>query len=148
VPGTPLTIRILATQLPGRTFADYHDVRVGVQLGKSVHDLVAGDAPRASWDVAANAVVGKDGARALRGEGIHGPKGERFLYLVWVARAASGEGDQMFRRAKLQLDGVPEALLTRALDGGMPLVAKLALTDQKGGPLCASVRPPLIAWSV
>jgi len=27
------------------------------------------------------------------------------------------------------------------------LVGRLTLTDPKGNPLCASVRPPLIAWS-
>jgi hypothetical protein len=32
------------------------------------------------------------------------------------------------------------------LDGG-PLVGRLGLTDRKGHPLCAAVRPPLIEWS-
>jgi hypothetical protein len=27
------------------------------------------------------------------------------------------------------------------------LVGRLGLTDPKGGPLCASVRPPVVQWS-
>ena len=150
MPGSPLTIRIVATQLPGRTFASYRDVHVGVQIGKQVMDTVPGDAPAARWDVAVQVGVGKDGERALRGPGIHGPRGEKFLYLSWVAAPAGGEaGDpQMFRRAKLQLDAVPDALLDEAIATGKPLVATLSLVDRSGCPLCASVRPPLVEWSV
>jgi hypothetical protein len=32
------------------------------------------------------------------------------------------------------------------VDSGL-LVGRVGLTDQKGHPLCASVRPPLIEWS-
>ena len=52
----------------------------------------------------------------------------------------------MFRRAKLWLDAVPEEIMTAAIDGSL-LVGHLGLTDSKGWPLCASVRPPQIEWS-
>jgi len=52
----------------------------------------------------------------------------------------------MFRRAKLQLDGVPRAVLADALSARQ-LLGTLELTDSRGGPLCASVRPPLIQWT-
>jgi hypothetical protein len=52
----------------------------------------------------------------------------------------------MFRRAKLQLDAVPPAILETAVERG-PLLARLGLTDVKGNPLCAAARPPLIDWS-
>jgi hypothetical protein len=52
----------------------------------------------------------------------------------------------MFRRAKLQLDAVPSAILGNAVERGL-LVGRLGLTDTKGDPLCAAVRPPMIDWS-
>ena len=53
----------------------------------------------------------------------------------------------MFRRAKLWLDGgVPGETLVRAASHGQ-LVGRLRLSDAKGNPLCATVRPPLIEWS-
>ena len=52
----------------------------------------------------------------------------------------------MFRRAKIWLDAVPVPTLRRAVTVG-GLVGRLGLTDAKGHPLCASVRPPLIEWS-
>ena len=54
----------------------------------------------------------------------------------------------MFRRAKLQLDGVPAEVFDLVLATGRPLVGELGLTDGKGMPVCASVRPPGIRWSV
>jgi hypothetical protein len=52
----------------------------------------------------------------------------------------------MFRRAKLWLNTVPEDVMADALRSGT-LVGRLGLTDAKGNPLCASVRPPVITWA-
>ena len=52
----------------------------------------------------------------------------------------------MFRRAKLWLDAIDPGVVEAAL-GSQLLVARLGLTDAKGHPLCASVRPPLVEWS-
>ena len=80
-----------------------------------------------------------------RGPYIQGGPGRRFIYLSW------GEVDrsrrfQMFRRAKLWLDGVDAATAQAALETGT-LTARLGLTDTKGHPLCAAVRPPTVSWS-
>ena len=64
----------------------------------------------------------------------------------WGTPNGDGRMD-MFRRAKLMLDGVPGKVLAQAAKSGL-LVGRLGLTDAKGQPLCASVRPPLIDWSV
>ena len=52
----------------------------------------------------------------------------------------------MFRRAKLWLDAIDPATLDAARQYGS-LIARLELTDTKGHPLCAAVRPPLIRWT-
>ena len=51
----------------------------------------------------------------------------------------------LFRRAKLWLDAIPPGVLDDALEVGL-LVGRLGLTDRKGNPLCAAVRPPMIEW--
>lgn len=132
----PLRIRIVATDGPGRTFESHRDVRVGIQVRKEVLDIHPGDSRRIVWEVDATL----DDAGVVRGPAIHGGRGERFLYLDWL------DGAQGFRRAKLQLDAVPPGLLARATKTA--LVGTLSLTDAKGGPVCASVRPPAIAWTV
>jgi len=45
------------------------------------------------------------------------------------------------------LDGVPAKVLAQAAKTGL-LIGRLGLTDAKGQPQCAAVRPPLIDWSV
>ena len=82
----------------------------------------------------------------MRGPYIQGRPGDRFIYLYW----GSLDGDRrmdMFRRAKLMLDAVPSEVLAKAAESGV-LVGRLRLTDAKGQPMCAAVRPPAIDWSV
>jgi hypothetical protein len=54
----------------------------------------------------------------------------------------------MFRRAKLWLGTIDEAQLRQAIASGAVVEGRLSLTDRQGGPLCASVRPPTIEWSL
>jgi hypothetical protein len=55
----------------------------------------------------------------------------------------------MFRRAKLPLGAVPPPVLARASRRGsqLQLVGRLGLTDDRGNPRCATVRPPDIDWT-
>jgi len=126
--------RIVATDLPGRTCGPSDEVQVGVQRGRDAIDLVPGDADGARWEFEVDVRNGR-----FTGPYVHGRGDERFLYLVWVA----GPHHEMFRRAKLQLDP-----LDAATADGRVVEGRLALTDDRGGPVCASVRPPRIAWGV
>jgi hypothetical protein len=126
--------RILGTDLPGRGCGANTGIEVGVQRGREAVDLVAGDAAGARWEFEVDVRDGR-----FTGPYVHGRGDERFLYLVWVA-----EPDRtMFRRAKLWLDPVDA---THA--DGSEVEARLSLRDDAGQPVCASVRPPRIAWSV
>lgn len=139
-------IRIVATDLPGATFQGRTDVQVGLQVRQAHEGFVAGDAASASWEAQVQLGRDEDGRITARGPAIHGPSGEKFLYLVWAGRM---DGQcVMFRRAKLQLDGVPAPVWDAVSAGAGPLVATLGLTDARGEPLCASVRPPKVRWSV
>lgn len=143
-------IRILGTDLPGRdcpaghNFPGYSNVHVGVQSKRRPPELLdpqPGDATEVAWTIDCE-VDGSD----IRGAYIQGRPGQRFIYLNWGSVGGDGRMD-MFRRAKLMLDGVPGGVLADATESGL-LVGRLGLTDAKGQPTCAAVRPPHIEWSV
>ena len=124
---------IEAVDLPGG-----EGVSVGVQRRRRPEELldpVPASADSAQWSLEVS-VFGDD----LAGEYVEGRPGARFVYLSWTR-----EGE-MFRRAKLMLDGIPPTVLADAVRAER-LVARLALTDDRGGPLCAAVRPPLVRWT-
>jgi Family of unknown function (DUF5990) len=143
-----MRIVIEGHDLPG---ADYvseglplHNVHVAVQIGKEPVGLVGGDADRARWEIDVRAVVA-DGGLDLRGPAVHGKKGERFLYLTWGDVGAGGSF-AMFRRAKLMIGDIEPEMLAAAARADGVLVASLSLTDERGGPRCARVKPPAVRW--
>ena len=148
-----MDVRIVGVELPGRTCADrrpgglaYQNVHVGVQRRKDVVDLVPGDAPGAAWNLIVDTVT-KDGALDLRGPFVHGKRGDRFVYLSW-GTVDDANHFEMFRRAKLMFDAVPDELLRSAQSPGHRLVGTVDMTHDDGMPRCAAVRPPVIAWTV
>ena len=145
-----MRIVIEAHDLPGTEFVSdgvpLHDVHVAVQIGKEPVGLVRGDAPSARWEIDEIRVIAGDPID-LRGPAIHGKKGDRFLYLTWGDVAADGSFT-MFRRAKLMVADIDPELLAAAAASDSVLTASLALTDERGGPRCARVKPPVIRWRV
>lgn len=148
-----MLIRIEAFGLPGRECAQapgspgYHNIHVGVQRrGRrdELLDLTPGDAPSATWTLEMS-VKRTESGWDLLGPFVQGGPSGRFVYLSWGTVDEAGTFS-MFRRAKLWLDAVPEDVLHKAVTSGV-LVARLGLTDSKGQPLCAGVRPPLVEWS-
>lgn len=55
-----------------------------------------------------------------------------------------------FRRAKLMIADVDDDVLEAAAadPNDASLVAEIDLTDERGGPRCARVRPPIVRWSL
>lgn len=155
-----MRIRIEGHDLPGRDcaggagFPGYRNVHVGVQRrdqpGRWL-GLQPGDATTVSWELECTAWSVIDGGLDVRGPYVQGGPGRRFIYLSWGELSpgeAGGAGTfTMFRRAKLWLDGVDAATARAAVAAGT-LTARLGLTDAKGHPLCASVRPPAVTWTV
>lgn len=141
-----LRLRIEGTDLPGRTFCEHQHVHVGVQCRADAVDLVPGDAAEATFEFDVDVLPADNGAWDFRGPYVHGQRGGRFLYLAWGDVPPGGEF-AMFRRAKLHLSSLDPALIAAAASADHHLVARLTLTDAKGGPRCASVRPPAITWS-
>ena len=148
-----MDVRIVGVELPGRTCADpradglaYENVHVGMQRRQDVVDLVPGDAPDAEWNFTVDTVT-KDGALDLRGPFVQGKRGDRFLYLSW-GTVDDAKHFEMFRRAKLMFDAVPDELLRSAQAPGRRLIGTVTMTHDDGMPRCAAVRPPVIEWTV
>jgi hypothetical protein len=147
-------IRIEGRDLPGTSCGPspdapggYHNICVGVQRRDrrdELFGLVAGTAPSAGWTLDCVAVPSASGID-LRGPYIQGPPGGRFIYLSW-GTVDDNRHFTLFRRAKLFLDAIPSDVLESAGELGL-LVGRLSLTDRKGNPVCAAVRPPAIEWS-
>jgi hypothetical protein len=135
-------ILVHGRDLPGRRFGEHGNVHVGVQRRRTVEALVPGDAGRARWELVVDVTAEGD----FRGPHVQGRRGDRFVYLSWADVGADGT-PVMFRRAKLMLAGVPADVLAEATRPGWSLVGDLSLRDPGGGPVCAAVRPPAIAWS-
>ena len=133
-------IRIIGERLPGRTFGPHANVHIGIQKGTEVVDLVPGDAPSATFDIS---IVRRDDGD-FRGPYVHGKPGDRFLYLSWVDVDAGTSTATMFRRIKLMLSAIPPGVVR---DSTRELEAYLSLTNDKGEPVAAAVRPPQISWS-
>ncbi|HEX8344852.1 MAG TPA: DUF5990 family protein [Actinoplanes sp.] len=144
-----MLIRIEGVDLPGRRTGPEADalrlgnVHVGVQRRADVVDRVPADAESATWDVeVASREV--DGLLDVGGPFVHGRPGARFLYLSWGG--VDGHRFSMFRRLKLMFGDIPTDVLRAAHDSGGVLVGTVGLTGADGGPHCARVRPPDVAW--
>lgn len=120
------------------------DLHIGIQIGRDVVDLVpARDDVR--FTTAIRLVMSDDRDDDFRGPVVQGPRGGRFVYLVWNAGATPGA---MIGRTKVPLRMAPTAVLHTAARSGDPLVAHLNLTDERGRPRFASLPADVVTWSL
>jgi uncharacterized protein DUF5990 len=149
----PVTVEIHGSDLPGLSCAPDLDgkpcenVHVGLKHRSGPVELVPGDADSARWRFEVVVDRDEDGELDYGGPFVVGRRGERALGLVWGSLRPDDELD-VFRAAKLRLEDLDPALVERAVATGGRLVCSLGLTDERGYPICASVRPPLLSWSV
>ncbi|HEX5417810.1 MAG TPA: DUF5990 family protein [Chloroflexota bacterium] len=148
-----MLIEIEGTNLPGRSChpngagESYDNIHVGLGINQDPIDLFPGDALRTRWRVEVRAVQSDDGSFDFRGRFVHGPRGDRFLYLNWVNVSTDGS-PHLFRRAKLTLTAIDPGLVEQAVNTNGVLACTVNLTDAKGNPSCARFRPPDITWRV
>ncbi|MFD9445546.1 DUF5990 family protein [Streptomyces sp. NPDC060006] len=150
-----MRIRIDAVDLPGLTrpaptegnVPAYDNLHVAVQRRDRPGELLEpqpGDAESATWTLECTATASPTGTD-VKGPYVQDRLGRRFIYLSWGTVDGAGLFT-MFRRAKLMLDVVPADVLAAAAHEGL-LVARLGLTDEQGGPLCARIVPPHVTWT-
>jgi hypothetical protein len=142
---TLLHLRIVGRNLPGLRWESHQRVHVGVQKGQAVVSLIPGSAEEVICDLTLDVEADGEGSFDFRGPFAQGKRGERFIYLSWGDVGPDGQF-VMFRRAKLWLSAIDTRDLIEALERNAVIEARLDLTDAKGGPICASVRPPAVEW--
>ena len=104
-----------------------------------------GDAPSARWQVPVTVRRDTDGFD-FTGPFVRGDRTDRHLGLAWGD--VPGDGTlRLFRGAKLRLVDIDPAIIEQAILPGRRLVARIRLTDARGNPVCARVRPPALTWS-
>lgn len=124
-----MRLLIRGHHLPGRRCGPYDDVHVGLQVRRDPEGLVPGDADRAEWVVDI-----RTDDDDFRGPAVQGRRGDRFVYLTWGT--CTDGSFVMFRRAKLMLADLPR--------GAEEVTVDVHLTDDRGMPRCARLRPPVI----
>lgn len=138
-----LNIRIVGERLPGRSCGKHTNVHIGVQRGDEVVQVQPADAASVKFGFGIVLRDQEDGSIDFRSPFVHGYPRDRFFYLAWGDVDDAGTFT-MFSRIKLMLAAVPAGLVT-ATTG--TLEGYLVLTDAKGKPVAAAVRPPAINWS-
>jgi hypothetical protein len=160
----PLTVVIEGFDLPGLTCQpepdgpDHRNVHVALCTRKTERptlvmpgnpwlatEPVPGDSPSARWEVPVTVRRGEDGFD-FSGPFVRGDRTDRHLGLAWGDLPGDGTL-RMFRGAKLRFAEVEPAMIEDAMRPGCQLVAQVRLTDARGNPVCARIRPPAITWT-
>lgn len=140
----PIQFQVVCTDLPAQT-GSVGALRLGLQVGSAVVQDVETDVESATFR--ADVEVGRNrrtGMPQFFGPIVQGPTDAQFIYLSWGLR--DGETWTIVRRAKLPLAGIGWDLIQQATIGHAPLSLQLNMTDPKGQPLAASIKPHLIQW--
>jgi Family of unknown function (DUF5990) len=135
-------IEVRAIELPGTQFEGRTGVCVGLRVKDQVTEPVAADAPQASWQTELRVRENDDGYD-FTGPAVRGRRGDRALSLAW-----QDDHGELFRAAKLLLDRVPANLIAEALSNDRPIVVTVRLTDDTGGPLCATAPNTHVTWTL
>jgi hypothetical protein len=150
--GDELTIRLVCRNLPGIRFEQCGEaarirepVYVGIQKGTEVVEAVPANRRQVAYNATVRVVKGRDGRPNFLRAYAHGKPDDRFLYLSWV-QLKPGRRFEMFRRAKIKLGHLTWDAVQKSIVTNKPLLAKLSLTDERGGPLCATLRDQHIKW--
>jgi hypothetical protein len=141
-PGT-ISLRLEGYDAPGKSCPAPDGIGLGIQEGRDVTGVLLSSEPAPRFRGHLTIAPTAEGYK-LGGPYVHGPAGDRFLYLAWIHLKSR----ETMARMKLRLADIDPALILQARDEESVLVGKVALTNAQGKPASGSIRPPLITWSV
>ena len=140
-------IEIVCTNLPGEEWDGNSTLCLGIQRDEQIIEVASAGSKRVVFRPVLRARRNTDGSANFLGAFAHGPRTERFIYLVW----AIVQGKQLVRmvgRVKLHLNHIEWASVEYSAGGKKPIRVTLALTNAKGKPVMASVRPDVAKWEL
>ena len=151
--GREVVFEIECTDFPCAALSPYAHLRLGIQERDEVRQDVActpcpadGTRFRFSLEAVVDSASGSPpwAGSTLRGGYAHGPRDARFIYLCW---GVWGEGGwQHYRRAKVPLSGLAPAAIERAMSAGRPIRARIRMSDARGEPVAATLKPEQVLW--
>jgi hypothetical protein len=142
-----ITIEIICTNPPGTTIGDRHPVHIAIQKDEELMDAEPADHERIVFKPTLRVREHTDGSVNFLGPYAHGPRAERFIYLVWAVMPL-GQPAQRFSRIKLHLNHIRWTDVQKALTRKKPIEVTLPLTNAKGQPLVATVRANVAKWEL
>jgi len=134
-----ITVEIICTRLPGQK-----GVLLGIQRNEELFEPSPTDVKRIVFRPVLRARRNADGSPNFLGPFAHGPKNERFIYLVWATVSPAAR----FGRVKVHLNHIEWASLEKAVERNKPLKVTLELTQDDGKIVYASVRPGAAKWEL
>jgi hypothetical protein len=142
-----IVIEIVCTNLPGEEWEGHSSLHLGIQRDDAIIEAASAGSTRVVFRPVLRARRNTDGSANFLGAFAHGPRTERFVYLVW----AIVQGKLLVRmvgRVKLHLNHIKWASVEKAAGGKKDIRVTLALTNAKGKPVMASVRPDVVKWEL
>lgn len=144
----PLVIELECVDLPTQFPPGVNELRLGVQVGPMVEQDALCPAEQVILRVPVQVAIDPgEGALHFSGKAVHGPSSGKFLYLCWGEWGDDGEW-RGNRRAKLPLGPVTREMVETALRSGQPLRARIHMTDARGQPVAASLKPGIYEWGI
>ena len=134
-----VTVEILCTRLPGQK-----GVLLGIQKDEEFFEPSPTDAKRIVFRPVLRARPNADGSPNFLGPFAHGPKNERFIYLVWATVSPAAR----FGRVKVHLNHLKWADIEKAVTRKKPIKVTLELTRDDGKLVYASLRPGAAKWTL
>ena len=147
-----LKLKVMCSRLPGLRFEDpyKHEPRVkepvylGIQRGTEVIEQVPADRHRVVFHPEFRIGKQSDGSPNFLGPYAQGRPRDRFFYLSWGVKRS--DRFSMFRRLKIRLTHLEWPEIEQALESDEPIVVRLKLTDDLGGPACGTPDDSRITW--
>lgn len=137
-----VTFEIVCTDLPGAGSSHLH---LGIQRDKVMIEAATAESKRIVFKPTLRARRNADGSVNFLGPFAHGPKAQRFIYLVW-ATTDGNVPSAVAGRIKLHLNHIQWRAVQKAATGNKPIRVRLALTNAKGNLVMSSVRPDVAKW--
>ena len=144
---TEIVIEIVCMNLPGEDWSGYRPLHLGIQRDNEIIETASAGSRRVVFRPVLRTRRNSDGSANFLGSFAHGPRTERFVYLVW-AIVHENIPLRMVGRIKLHLNHIKWATVEKAAHLKKPIRVKLALTNDKGKPVMASVRSDLARWEL
>ena len=140
-----IAVEITCTNLPGSTWDERGPIHLGIQKGDEIEDAQSADLERIKFSSTLRVRRHTDGSANFLGPYVHGPRTGRFIYLVWAV--IHGKTPiAMAGRVKILLNHIGWNDVERAAANGRSIKVTIPLTDKKGRPVFASVRPDQARW--